>query len=476
MALAQDIDGSGTFSVSGQGVHTARDLEPGMRISHNIQLVRLLGVGGMGSVWLADHAGLETQVAVKFMTDDAAAEPALVSRFAREAKLAARIKSPHVVQIFDYATTAGGVPFIVMELLDGEDLETRVEREHALDLEDTSRVLIQVCKALARAHALGVVHRDIKPENIFLIDDDDDIFVKVLDFGLARDNLRRKRITVSGTTMGTPSYMSPEQLFHPRCVDARSDLWSTAVVVYACLTGRLPFDGDSFGSICIAINSGRFVPPSQLNENLPPGLDAWFDKALTRKQDARFQSATEMANAFLAELQKAGLLPKWAAPRHAKGDVPSYTTDPGGISGGPITLRRPRYRRKTGLTLAFAAATLTFIGLSNYRQPILERARPWLSLGWAPLGQVPGLDDPRDASPLSEPQVRWVPPKTSAALAERDIPRGLFGTKKGRLSAWPDSSQETQTDRPPRADDPPDVSPPEPANTSTLPGTLTHGI
>src|SRR5262249_35927819 len=163
------------------------------------------GVGGMGNVWLADHAGLETRVAVKFMSEDLARDPGCVARFAAEAKLAARLKSPHVVNILDYATTAGGVPYIVMESLEGADLDLRMQGGRTLGLEDTSRVLVQVCKALANAHELGIVHRDIKPENVFVTQHDGEIFVKVLDFGIAKDEGRSQSLTMSGTTMGTPS-------------------------------------------------------------------------------------------------------------------------------------------------------------------------------------------------------------------------------------------------------------------------------
>ncbi|HKQ68400.1 MAG TPA: serine/threonine-protein kinase, partial [Polyangiaceae bacterium] len=330
MQPAHDLEPGPPSSPSSARAGDTGGLEPGMRISHNIRLVQLLGAGGMGSVWLADHAGLDTQVAVKFMAHELASDSSTAMRFAREAKLAARIKSPHVVQIFDYATTAEGVPFIVMELLEGEDLESRLASGRPLSLEETSRILIQICKALGRAHALGIVHRDIKPDNVFLLENDGDTFIKVLDFGIARDERRLPGVTVSGMTMGTPSYMSPEQLFFAKDVDLRSDIWATAVVIYRCITGKLPFEGDSFGSICVAINSGGFRPPSTLSDDVPPALDAWFKRALARHKDARFESAAEMANAYLATLERAGLLPQWALARHSKGELPSYATDPGG--------------------------------------------------------------------------------------------------------------------------------------------------
>ena len=145
-------------------------LEPGSAVTPALKLVRLLGRGAMGSVWVADHLPLQTQVAIKFMAATVAEDPVSVQRFAREAKAAAQIKSPHVVQIFDHGITDDGTPYIVMELLDGESLEKRLRRVGPLNLLEATQILTQVCKALAKAHEIGVVHRDIKPANIFILD------------------------------------------------------------------------------------------------------------------------------------------------------------------------------------------------------------------------------------------------------------------------------------------------------------------
>jgi hypothetical protein len=343
----------------------------GSRISENIELVRLLGVGGMGSVWLAEHSALETQVAVKFMSKEVLNDPGLLARFSREAKLSARIKSPHVVQIFDFATTSDGTPYIVMEFLEGEDLETRLQGGRDLGLEETTRVIVQLCKALSKAHALGIVHRDIKPDNVFLVDNDGDSLVKILDFGIAKDQSSMSGITVSGTTMGTPLYMSPEQLFDLKDVDFRSDLWSVAVLAYRSLTGRLPFQGTSFGSVCVSIHSGVFAPPSSVNPNLPPAIDEWFARALKLAKEERFQSAHEMADSFLADLERAGMLPVWAVRRTSSGEFNTYAADAAGLSGAPITLRPQTGRRRirgrwTGTFVV--ALVLAGIGLTATRK------------------------------------------------------------------------------------------------------------
>jgi serine/threonine-protein kinase len=288
-------------------------------ISDKIRLVRRLGSGGMGTVWLAEHLPLDAQVAVKFMSAEHARDPGLVERFVREAKIGARIRSPHVVDVFDYAATDDGVPYIVMELLTGEDLETRIGREGALGLRLTLRILIQVARALMHAHAVGIVHRDIKPDNIFLVGREEDVFVKILDFGIAKQEHDIPGLTTSGSTIGTPCYMSPEQLLDPKSVDERSDLWSLGVVVYHCLTGSVPFARESFGAICVAIHEGTFAPPSTLSASLPSSVDAWMTRALSRDADARFRSAEEMCAAFLE-----AIVQKYTAPRlvsHLRGSL-----------------------------------------------------------------------------------------------------------------------------------------------------------
>jgi eukaryotic-like serine/threonine-protein kinase len=275
------------------------DLAEGALVGSNVRLRRLLGQGGMGSVWVADHLGLQTEVAVKFISADLAKHGEAMARFQREASAAAQLRSPHVVQVFDHGITPAGLPYIVMELLDGEDLAKRVERVPGLPVSEVVLIVTQVCKALGKAHGLGVIHRDIKPENIFLIDSDGEHFVKVLDFGIAkREKDAGLGMTGTGTMVGTPHYMSPEQVLSSKGVDLRSDLWSVAVVAYNALTGALPFTAETLGALCVAISNGTFPPPSRLRPALPPTFDDWFLKALHRDPDARFASARELSESF----------------------------------------------------------------------------------------------------------------------------------------------------------------------------------
>jgi len=271
-------------------------LGPGFLVSKHVKLVRMLGRGGMGSVWAADHLALKSEVAVKFMSAMYAEDPAMLTRFEREATSAAQIKSPHIVNIHDHGVTGDGIPYMVMELLEGEDLSVRIKRQGPLPLDEVAEVIAQTCKALGKAHKLGIVHRDIKPSNIFLLDTEGgDIFVKVLDFGVAKPG-SESDVTNTGLIVGTIVYASPEQLLNAKKVDHRADLWSVGVVAYRALTGKLPFsDDDGIGSLCLAMQQGMFTRPSALVPDLPLEVDRWFEKAFKRDPDERFGSAVEMA-------------------------------------------------------------------------------------------------------------------------------------------------------------------------------------
>lgn len=276
-------------------------IHPGASIGQNVRLIRPLSRGGMGSVWRAEHLTLHTEVAVKFVSDALIGDQGFLARFTREAVSSAKIKSPHAVQIFDHGVTADGVPYIVMELLDGEDLRTRILREKKLHLSDTVKVVTQVARGLSRAHAAGVVHRDIKPGNIFLMEQDGELFVKILDFGIAKHvGDVDQQVTMTGQIIGTPHYVSPEQIERPREADPQNDLWSLAVVAYKCLTGELPFEGESVGAVAIAIDKAAYTKVTMREPALPAMLDVWFARAFARKPTERFVSAKEMALGFEA--------------------------------------------------------------------------------------------------------------------------------------------------------------------------------
>jgi serine/threonine-protein kinase len=205
-----------------------------------------------------------------------------------------------VVQVFEMGVDgATDLPFIAMELLEGESLQERLARCGTMTPTELLRIVSQVARALTRAHALGIIHRDLKPANLFLVRDGETELTKVLDFGIAKrfaDSAGRSR-TITGDLLGTPTYMSPEQITGSKQVDHRSDLWSLAVIAVECLTGRLPFDAEHLAGLALAICEGRSLLPSNLGP-VPPGFDAWFEQATSLRVEARFNSAAQLAEAL----------------------------------------------------------------------------------------------------------------------------------------------------------------------------------
>ncbi|WP_437674455.1 protein kinase domain-containing protein [Sorangium sp. So ce131] len=272
----------------------------GQVLSERYRLIRPVGQGAQASVWVAEHLALSTHVAVKLIDPELAKQEEARERFRREATAAAQLRSAHVVQIIDHGIE-GEQPFIVMELLEGEDLFERLARRQRLTLQETSKIVTQVARALTRAHGAGIVHRDLKPENFFISANEDEEVVKILDFGIAKVKGQGKRAiqrTTVGTLMGTPHYMSPEQVKGLREVDYRADLWALGVIVYQCVTGQLPFDSEGVGDLLIKISLGEIPVPSRVNPELPPSFDAWFARACDRDPERRFDSARELAESL----------------------------------------------------------------------------------------------------------------------------------------------------------------------------------
>jgi serine/threonine protein kinase/class 3 adenylate cyclase len=252
----------------------------------------------MGTIWMAVDSQLQRRVAVKLMAPERIASRTARHLFEQEAKAIAQFQNPHVVQVHDYGVD-GDTPYIVMELLEGEDLETRLQRQGPMAAAAVSGLLNQVARALAAAHSVGIVHRDLKPANLFLTRGGPQEVVKVLDFGLARFEAEEDSSTdSSGSIMGTPRYMSPEQMRGGADIDHRSDLWSLAVVVYRSLTGRYPFSADTLGELRHQSAHAAPEPPSRVVPGLSNQVDAFFTRALQPDPARRFQSALELAAAF----------------------------------------------------------------------------------------------------------------------------------------------------------------------------------
>jgi serine/threonine-protein kinase len=283
-------------------------LTQGLVIAGKYRLERPLAQGGMGALWVARHERLDVPLAIKFMFTQPGDPSVARARFEREARASASLKNQHVVHVQDYGVE-GDTPYLVMELLAGEDLGKRLTRDKKLSLEAFSKILNQVAKGLRTAHEAGIVHRDLKPANIFVARVDDEEVIKVLDFGIAKETTGEAvgESTKTGELMGSPHYMSPEQCRGAKDLDHRSDLWSLAVIAFRALTGKLPFGGEVLGAVMAQILADPIPIATTVAPELPPAIDAFFFRGFSRDRERRFQSAREMADAFASVVSGEGV-------------------------------------------------------------------------------------------------------------------------------------------------------------------------
>lgn len=276
------------------------ETQAGRILAGRFRLERQLGEGGFGTIWRAEQLVLGAPVAVKLIDMGIARQAGALERFLREAQAAATLRSPHVVQILDYGVE-GEQPFIAMELLEGENLAERLHRVGRLAPSEALRILTHVARAVSRAHECNIVHRDLKPENVFLVLNEDDEVAKVLDFGVAKITssiiIDESTQTRTGSLIGTPHYMSPEQVQGNKTVDYRTDIWALGVIAFEMFTGQRPFTGNALGDLVLQICVRDIVKPSQLAP-VPAGFDEWFARAAERDQEKRFQSARELAQSL----------------------------------------------------------------------------------------------------------------------------------------------------------------------------------
>lgn len=278
------------------------------------ELVRLIGQGATGTVWLARDAREDVDVALKLASSEVAGQGATRARFLREATIAATLGGANVARVLDHGVTDDGELFITMEHLVGTSLMDRLASQHRLAHEETCHIVSGACRGLTIAHEAGLVHRDIKPSNIFLQTTGDDAappVVKVLDFGSAKvtDWLGDSGIdpTRTGDLVGTPCYMSPEQARGSTAIDLRADLWAVGVVAFECMTGIRPFEARALGPLVAKILTGRIPTPSQAapDAGIPPQVDAWMARALARNPEARPSSAAALADSLVDAFQAA---------------------------------------------------------------------------------------------------------------------------------------------------------------------------
>jgi tRNA A-37 threonylcarbamoyl transferase component Bud32/outer membrane biosynthesis protein TonB len=271
----------------------------GKTVGGKYRLVRLLGSGGMGEVYEAQHAGIGRRFAIKFLHPLLAGNHEAVARFQREAQAAGGLENENIAAVVDMGNADDGTPFLVMEFLDGEDLGHLLVRSGPLSAPRATYITIQACRGLAAAHVRNIVHRDLKPENLYICKrNDGSDQVKVLDFGIAKLHANTG-LTQTGTTMGTPFYMSPEQARGAKEVDVRTDIYSLGVILYEMLSGAKPHPGDSYNEILYHVLTQEPAALDTVRPGLPPGLAAVVHKAMAHETTERFASAAEFTAALI---------------------------------------------------------------------------------------------------------------------------------------------------------------------------------
>jgi serine/threonine-protein kinase len=416
-------------------------LNAGHIVAGRYRLVSPLGRGAAGEVWKAEHLGLGTPVAIKVIVD-AVFGPSnpkraeLVARFFREAQAAASLRSPHVVQIFDHGDD--GVPYIAMELLEGETLEQRLEHVRVLSPAMTAEVVTQIARAIGKAHKAGIVHRDLKPGNVFLVKNDDQELVKVLDFGIAKitetsDMDQDEGVTTrTGSVVGTPCYMAPEQALGNKTIDFRADLWSMAIIAFECLVGRRPFEGEALGVLIIQICAKPIPIPSKM-ASVPLGFDAWFAKAASRDPAGRFPSAKAMAEALREVLvgdnvrmtppPTTGAAPVQESPSANTGHQLTHLGVVAAIKDPGRSQKKPALLFGAAALVALAGAGL-FVAMRGSASPASDHVRPSSSASLetpvAP-GPVASAADPpsTSAAPPNPTQAASAEPAASASAAAK---------------------------------------------------------
>jgi eukaryotic-like serine/threonine-protein kinase len=300
-------------------------LAPGTAVSPELRLEQKLGEGAMGSIWSAAHLSLGRTVAVKFVAAGLARDnPQAFERFQREAEVLEGFEHPHVVALYGRGQTPSGDPFFVMELLDGEPLVERLEREGVLTMTEMGRLVAQLGAALAAVHERGIVHRDVKAENIFVRGEEEEFFAKLFDFGLAKkpgESHGSKALTGLGMMVGTAEYMSPEQIVSSRDADHHADLWAFAVVCYVSLVAGLPFRGGNLADTFTQVRAAQFERPSTMRDDVPQAIDRWFERAFHMDRSHRFASAREMLEQW--QLAARSTLPTAAVAAPGGGPLPA---------------------------------------------------------------------------------------------------------------------------------------------------------
>jgi serine/threonine-protein kinase len=391
-------------------------IAPGTLLAGRFRVVRRMGVGGMGAVYEIEHELTKHRRALKLLHAEMAANAGVVERFLREASAAGRVGNPHIVETFDAGTLEGGEPYLVMEMLRGETLADRIQRGPMLPSEVVD-LIGQACDGVQAAHEAGIVHRDLKPDNLFVVDVEGRPFVKILDFGISKFDPGKTgglALTQEGAALGTPYYMSPEQIRGEVNLDARTDVYALGVILYECLAGRRPFDADSLTQLAVLIHTGKPSPLAQARTDLPTGLPELVGMAMATDREQRIPSARGLR----AELERFGMIsfrgmtgtgpsPSAVLPQ-ASVAAKSMANSAGGVSVAPL---RPTSAKKG--QLGPIVAGFSILGLAALAGTFALRS------GGSPSAEAASSASPPSAAAVrqAEPAVTSIAPAVPAALA-----------------------------------------------------------
>ena len=413
---------------------------PGQVIGGRYRVGEIIGEGGMGIVLDAVHLGLEAPVALKIIRSDLMHDDEFVLRFVNEARAAALLKGEHIARVYDVGRLDSGEPYLVMERLDGIGLETFLASEGPLDAPTAVGLVLEVCEGLAEAHALSLVHRDVKPANLFLARRPDGRAVlKILDFGIAKRlaDKRRRSLTNPARSLGSPWYMSPEQMMDPSRVDARTDIWSLGVLLFELLTNDHPFDGEGVPEVCAKVLNAP--PPSlaDFRRGIDRRLDAVVRRCLEKDPDERFQDVESLMESLLefapAEMSSASVFGTPRSRRRRRASRPTF----GSLAA---FADRPRIRHAAWSTAFAAMGTVALAGAVTWGVFTYGTGRGVSSLALPSLESLERIElpgDPRlapgpDAAPLS---LRAAEVSTPLAVLDRVPVSATTDSKAAPLSA-----------------------------------------
>ena len=432
------------------------DVKEGDVLAGKYRVERVLGQGGMGIVVAAVHLQLRQRVALKFLLPQALKSPEMLARFAHEARAAARIRSEHVARVVDVGSLETGVPYIVMEYLEGGDLADYVAKRGPLPIEHAVELILEACEGLAEAHSLGVVHRDLKPANLFLArSPDGTACLKILDFGISKiisPDEPEFHMTQTGAIVGSPYYMAPEQMRSSRTIDARADVWSLGVILYELVSGRVPFDATTLPQLCGMVLSDPPPALDQWRADVPPRFQELVSHCLEKEPGMRFQSVADLALA-LAEFAPAGaarsierilrISGSSLKPGHRASDRGPSLERTMATDWGRTSARGSRSRGLWGLVAGFALmaglASWVFLRGPSRAPPGADRhadgdavSAPPVSAGPAPL---PAQDSEGRAPALADPIPTLVPLPSVSTMAPPTPRHAATGPKHAPVPA-----------------------------------------